>query len=232
MICWTLETTTTFPPSCAEDELRDRIASNLGDLQRRISSSGRSLDSVRIVAVTKTFPAAVVHAVAQVGLLDVGENYADELHDKRSENHDALTWHYLGHLQSNKIARIARDADVIEGVSRLKEIESLARANFHGTLFVQLDVTERDVRNGAPAGEIPMLVERARALELRVTGLMTVAPPDSRVAREAFEMVARLADDLGLAERSMGMSDDLELALAAGTTQIRVGRALVGERKI
>jgi uncharacterized pyridoxal phosphate-containing UPF0001 family protein len=187
--------------------------------------------SVRVVAVTKTFPAPVVAAAYAAGLRVVGENYASELIAKRAATRGLdLTWHFLGALQSNKIARIAAAADVLCSVSRVRELERLAAVKPGARLYVEVDFTDLPTRRSAAPDEVAGLVARGRALGLDVAGLMTVAPPDLVGARAAFNATAALADELGLAERSMGMSDDLELALACGSTEIRVGRALFGPR--
>ncbi len=223
--------TTTFPVSSAESELTERVARNLAALRERIAAAGRDPSRVRVVAVTKTFGPEAVRAAAFVGLDAVGENYLVELEDKRRDLGDvALAWHYLGALQSNKIARVAEVADVICSVSRVKEIERLAGVGATARIYVQVDYTARDERNGAPPGDVAGLVSLARERGLGIVGLMTVAPPDPALAQVAFRETAQLADDLDLEVRSMGMSDDLELACRWGTTEVRVGRALFGPR--
>ncbi len=181
--------------------------------------------------MTKTFGFDVVRAAVAAGLGALGENYLRELEDKRSATRDLTArWHYLGALQGNKIARVSAVADVIEGVSRDKELVRLAALGCRSALYVEVDVTGDAARSGAPATEVPALVTRGRELGLDVRGLMTVAPPDPSGARVAFATVRDLADTLGLPERSMGMSDDFELACDFGTTEVRLGRALFGDR--
>jgi uncharacterized pyridoxal phosphate-containing UPF0001 family protein len=221
---------TTFPASSAND-LVQRVADNLAAVRARIASTGRDLASVRIVAVTKTFGVDAVHAAVSNGLTNLGENYVDELCQKRTQSDDAtITWYYLGAVQSNKVRRVVECADVICGVSRLKELERVATYAPSRRLYVQVDYTGSPERNGAAEGDVPILVERGRALDLDVRGLMTVAPNDPEGARRAFRSLGALADDLGLAERSMGMSDDLEVACEYGTSEVRIGRALFGAR--
>ena len=223
--------TTTFPASSAEGELTERVARNLAALRERIAATGRDPSAVRVVAVTKTFGPEAVRAAASAGLDAVGENYLGELEDKRALLGDvAVAWHYLGALQSNKIVRVAAVSDVICTVSRDKEIERLAVISATARLYVQVDCTDLARRNGAAPGEVAELVGRARERGLAVVGLMTVAPPDPAGAEDAFRETARLADELGLEVRSMGMSDDLELACRWGTSEVRVGRALFGPR--
>lgn len=219
---------TTFPASSA-NELLERVGANLDVVRRRIVASGRDLESVRIVAVTKTFGVHEVLAAVALGLHHFGENYVDELCAKRDAAPEA-TWHFLGALQSNKIARVGVCADVVSGVSREKELSKIAALASPSTLDIQVDFTGRAERNGVAPGEVAYLVSRARELNLNVRGLMVVAPPEPSAAREAFVRTVALADSLGLTERSMGMSEDLEIACEAGTTEVRLGRALFGPR--
>jgi PLP dependent protein len=186
---------------------------------------------VRVVAVTKTFGPEVVRAAAGAGLGVVGENYVAELVAKRDATRDLeLTWHFLGALQTNKIARVCAAADVLCSVSRDRELERIAAARPGARVYVEADFTDAPTRTGASPARVAGLVGRGRDLGLDVAGIMTVAPTDPAGAARAFAAAAALADGLGLAERSMGMSDDFELALAHGSTEIRVGRARFGPR--
>ena len=222
---------TTSPAFSGNSDLVKRITANLAEIRKRISSTGRDPDGIRIVAVTKMFDAHVVRAASLVGLRFVGENYLDELTLKREVTSDlALTWHYLGALQTNKIVKLCANADLLCGVSRLKEVEKIARAKEGMAIYVQVDFTGAAGRNGAEPGEVGAIVDRARDEGLDVRGLMTVAPNDREATRRAFAAASLLADDLGLVERSMGMSDDLEIACEQGTSEVRLGRALFGPR--
>lgn len=221
--------TTTCPASCAK-ALPDVLRENLARIHQQIADAGRDPSSVRIVAVTKTWGSDAVRAAFEAGLRHVGENYLAELEAKRPEGPDGLCWHYLGALQTNKIARIAAQASVISGVSRAKEIAKLAQVAPASTIDVQVDVTGLAQRNGAPAAEVPDLVAQARDAGLTVRGLMVVAPPEALSADRAFALVADLADHLGVTERSMGMSDDFVAACRRGSTEVRLGRVLFGPR--
>jgi uncharacterized pyridoxal phosphate-containing UPF0001 family protein len=222
---------TTSPASSANPELVARVAQNLATLRARIATTGRDPATVRVVAVTKTFGVEAVRAAAANGLCDVGENYVDELEAKFAQSRDLdLAWFFLGPLQSNKIARVAACARVLCTVSRLKELERIAAGPLRPALYVQVDYTGGVTRNGAPASDVAALVRRARDLELDVRGLMTVAAPGLESARSAFANLAALRSDLGLVECSMGMSDDVEVACEMGTSEVRIGRALFGER--
>jgi uncharacterized pyridoxal phosphate-containing UPF0001 family protein len=171
-----------------------------------------------------------VEAARAVGLVDIGENYAAELRAK-APGPDGTRWHFLGAIQRNKVPALAGLVAVWQSVARLAEGERIAALAPGASVLVQVDSTGFEQRNGCPPAEVAALVERLGSLDLTVQGLMTVAPQgDPVAARAAFDEVARLADALGLAERSMGMTDDLEAAVAAGSTMIRVGRGLFGDR--
>lgn len=212
------------------NELDERIAQRLAQLGELLSSASRSRSDVRIVAVTKTFDVEVVHAAVRCGLTHLAENYLDELVTKKSVCPGEVTWHFLGALQSRKIPDIVRYADVIESLSRRREIDLLAREVRRPSVYIQVDYTGEVQRNGARPNELDELVGAAREAGLNLRGLMTVAPREPAAAAAAFSSLARAADRHQLAERSMGMSDDLMAALHAGSTEIRVGRALFGPR--
>jgi pyridoxal phosphate enzyme (YggS family) len=222
---------TTYPASSASEELLERVRANLGRVFERIESSGRERSSVRIVAVTKTFGVDEIRAAVALGLSTFGENYVDELCEKRSAL-DALdlSWHFLGALQTNKIARVTHCADVLCGVSREKELTRIAALSPGKAVDIQIDFTTVAQRNGAAPGEVGALVARARSLGLSVRGLMVVAPLGDAATHDAFVKTNALANEFGITERSMGMSDDLELACELGSTEVRLGRALFGPR--
>lgn len=219
---------TTFPASSA-DQLLERVGANLDAVRQRIAATGRDPRGVRIVAVTKSFGVEEVLAASALGLCHFGENYVDELCAKRGAAPEG-TWHFLGALQTNKIARVLACADVLSGVAREKELTRLAGLSCARVVDIQVDFTGRAERNGVPPEEVFPLVTRARELNVNVRGLMVVAPVGVDEAREAFVRTVALADSLGLAERSMGMSEDLEIACEAGSTEVRLGRALFGPR--
>jgi pyridoxal phosphate enzyme (YggS family) len=208
----------------------EALAEHLGEVRQRIADAGRDPSTVRILAVTKTFGIEAVEAAYAAGLRAVGENYLVELEGKRPLDDSAMQWHYLGALQTNKIARIGALANVISGVSRAKELDKLAALGVTAQLDIQVDTTGLAQRNGAAPSEVLSLVAHARALGLPVRGLMTVAPPSETGAREAFALVRQLADEAQVAERSMGMSDDYALAAQYGATEVRLGRSLFGPR--
>jgi len=212
------------------------VAAGLVSVRARIAAAGGDPDKVRIVAVTKGFGPQAVEAARDAGVLDVGENYAQELLAKdealrgSGARDPGLRWHFLGAIQRNKIAALAPVVSCWQSVARAVEGEAIARRRPGAAVLVEVDTTGTPGRNGCAPEGVPALVAGLRDRRLEVEGLMTVAPLDPDAARAAFRLVRSLADDLGLAERSMGMSDDLELAVAEGATMVRVGRALFGDR--
>ena len=201
-------------------------------MRARIARAGGDPGAVRVVGVTKGFGHDAVKAALGAGLRDLGENYAAELVAKAEESgpEGGAVWHYLGAIQRNKVAALARVVGVWQSVAREAEGARIARFAPGAAVMVQVDVTGLPGRNGCRAEGVPGLVDRLRALGLDVAGLMTVAAPGREAAASTFGEVTRLADQLELRERSMGMSDDLDEAVAAGSTMVRVGRALFGER--
>ena len=188
---------------------------------------------MRVIGVTKGFGSDAVRGAIEAGLVDVGENYAAELESKAATAAALrlpVVWHFLGAVQRNKVARLAPIVGLWQSVARPEEGARIARFAPDARVLVEIDTTGQAGRNGCPPSGARALVGDLRSDGLDVQGLMTVAPPGEVGARAAFESVTQLADDLGLEERSMGMSDDLEVAVAAGTTMVRIGRALFGER--
>jgi hypothetical protein len=224
-------TISTSPPSSASDAVAERLHS----VRLRIEQAGGDPATVRVVAVTKGFGPEAVIAARDAGLYDIGENYANELLEKASvvegdRSTSPLRWHFLGAIQRNKVAHLAPVVGVWQSVSRAEEGARIARFSPSATVLVEVDTTGLPGRNGCPPDAVRALVARLRDDGLDVRGLMTVAAPGPEAASAAFATVRSLADELGLEERSMGMTDDLEAAVRAGTTMVRIGRALFGER--
>ncbi len=208
------------------------VAGRLAAVRARIEAAGGDPSRVRVVAVTKGFGPEHVEAARAAGLGDVGENYAAELLAKQAAVPDpGLSWHFLGAVQRNKVARLAPVVSWWHGVTRVEEGVAVARRRRDAKLLVEVDVTGLPGRRGCAPGAVADLVRSLGDQGVPVAGLMAVgAPGASGRTREGFALVRRLADELSLPERSMGMSDDLELAVAEGSTLVRVGRALFGGR--
>jgi len=210
------------------------VAGRLAELRERIEAADRDPAGVRVVAVTKGFDDAAVATAYRVGLRDIAENHADELVAKASVPFDfsaELTWHLIGAIQRRKVKALAEHVGCWQTVSRTEEVETLARYAPQAQVFVQVDTTGLAGRNGCTPQQVPGLVSVASSSGLQVRGLMTVGPPGPPLqVRNGFELVARIGRDVGVEELSMGMSEDLDIALRAGSTMVRVGRALFGSR--
>jgi pyridoxal phosphate enzyme (YggS family) len=218
------------------DAVRARIA-------EACARAGRRPGDVSLLAVTKTHPPAAVDYAARYGLGAVGENRVQEGVEKRAMTSAPISWELIGHLQSNKAVLAVRTFDRIQGVDSAKLVDRLdaAACELGKVLPVLLQVNSAGdpAKFGAAPEDAPGLLEAAMGRRgLRVEGLMTIAPlsEDPSAARRAFESLRAIRDRLAtqfgtpLAELSMGMSGDMGEAIAAGSTQVRVGTALFGER--
>jgi pyridoxal phosphate enzyme (YggS family) len=202
-------------------------------VRRRIEAASTDPGSVRIVAVTKGFGADAVEAAAAVGLRDIGENYGGELQAKAATLQGLdVDWHFLGAVQRNKVARLAPVVSWWQSLSRVEEGRAIAKRCPGARVLVQVDVAGLPGRGGCPPEEAAGLVSALRDEDLAVEGLMAVGPPGPpEGSRPGFALVSGLADRLDLAVRSMGMTDDLEVAVSEGSTMVRLGRALFGDRR-
>jgi pyridoxal phosphate enzyme (YggS family) len=223
------------------------ITANLQAVRQRIESAahaaGRPPGSVALVAVSKTFPAAAVRAAADAQQRDFGENYVHEGVSKVLELKAlGLAWHYIGPIQSNKTRPIAEHFDWVHSVDRAKIAERLSQARpaESGDLQVciQVNVSGESSKSGVEPGELAPLARQVAALpRLKLRGLMAVPEPtpDVGLQRQRFAQLRELRDRLNregfaLDTLSMGMSADLEAAIAEGATLVRVGTAIFGER--
>ena len=189
-------------------------------------------EGVRLVAVTKTFGIDAIHAAVAAGCDGIGENKAQELVTKMQVLENRPPVHFIGRLQTNKVRSLAALVDVFESVDRKSLAEELAKRAPGATVLVQVNATGEQHKGGVPIVETPDLVDVCRSLGLRVAGLMTVGPTEgaAEAAGPAFRAVRALRDELGLEVCSMGMSDDYEVAVAEGSTQVRVGSVIFGPR--
>ena len=204
------------------------MAERVAAVRARIAEAGG--EGVTLVAVTKGFGPEVVAAAVAAGIEDVGESYAQELVAKAAVV-DAPRWHFVGRLQANKVRALADTVDLWQSVDRPRLVDELAQRAPGAKVLVQVDVTGEPSKGGCPPADVPALVERAADAGLEPKGLMAVGPlgpPEE--ARPGFRALVGLAERLGLAERSIGMSGDLEVAVQEGATMVRVGTALVGPR--
>ena len=216
------------------NSVRERIAA----ATRR---SGRTPDSVRLVAVSKTQPPEKMRAVHRAGAREFGENYVQEAVAKRAALADLsdIRWHLIGHLQRNKVAQalgcfgLIHSLDSVHLASRLARLDETAPVE----VLIQVNVDDEATKHGVAPQEVEALLDAVRGI-VKVSGLMTIpAPPmAAEGSRRSFARLRELRDDLArstgleLGELSMGMSDDFEVAIEEGATIVRIGRAIFGER--
>lgn len=221
---------------------RDELAANLADVDARIAAAcaaaGRSRDEVTLVGITKTWPASDAALLRDLGVTDLGENRDQEARPKAAEV-TGVRWHFVGQLQTNKAASVASYADVVHAVDRAPLVAALGkgarRAERTVTALVQVSLDGDPDRGGALPEDVLALAEEVVATEgLLLGGVMAVAPlgadPIPSFARLAQVAALVAAAHPGATVVSAGMSDDLEPAIAAGATHVRVGTALLGHR--
>ena len=222
------------------------IAANLQAVRARIDAAclaaGRHPESVQLLAVSKTWPAASVREATAAGQRAFGENYLQEALDKMAQiaaPEPDLEWHFIGPLQSNKTRPVAESFSWVHSVDRLKIAERLAaqRPKHLAPLqsCIQVNVSGEASKSGCQPAELPALAHAVAALPgMALRGLMAIPEPSDDPARqrEQFALLRRLRDslDLELDTLSMGMSHDLEAAIMEGSTLLRIGTAIFGER--
>jgi pyridoxal phosphate enzyme (YggS family) len=210
------------------------VSEAVGSLRKRILLAGGS--NIALVGVTKTFGSDAWRFAKEAGCDAVGENYAQEVVQKADEVAiaDRLPVHFIGQLQSNKIKQLAGIVDVWQSVDRLALLTEIAKRSSQAgaEVFIQVNVTGEDGKGGCTPGEVGELIRSAIDVGLTVGGLMTVGPTreDPVMTRSAFRMLRSLVDEHGLRHCSMGMTGDLEIAIEEGSTMVRVGSALFGNR--
>lgn len=225
------------------DQLRTGLAAVESRIAAACDDAGRDPADVRLVVVTKTFPASDVRLLAELGVTDVAENKQQELTAKHAEvaSDVPVRWHFVGHLQSNKAGAVAEVADVVHSVDRAKLVGAMERRaqergrDLEVLLQVGLDPAGSEHRSGAGPVDLPALADRVVASDrLVLRGLMAVAPLGEDPA-DAFARLAEIRTGFLLAYPSAtwlsaGMSGDLEHAVRAGATHVRVGSAVLGSR--
>ena len=226
---------------------REELALRLAEVRRRIAkaceAAGRDVSELTLIAVTKTRPASDVRLLSELGITDVGENRDAEAAPKAAQCADlalkGLTWHFIGQLQTNKCASVVRYASIVHSVDRLRLIRALGRAArgagqvIEGLVEVSLDGDP--ARGGAVPDQVPALAEALAAEEgLVLGGVMAIAPltmePADAFARLLASAAAVRAVRPAATVISAGMSGDLEAAVEAGATHLRIGTALLGDR--
>lgn len=219
--------------------LADNLAATRDRIRRAATASGRDPESVTLIVVTKTYPADDVRRLVDLGVREFGENRVQEAAAKSDAGAFAGTrLHLIGQLQTNKAAQAIRYADAIHTLDRAKLVAPLARASAatdrHPAILIQVSLDGDPARGGAPVADVPALVESALAAGLALRGVMAVPPLGTDPAR-AFADLARIRERVlkqapAATMMSAGMSADLEAAVAAGATHLRVGSAILGSR--
>jgi pyridoxal phosphate enzyme (YggS family) len=216
--------------------LQDRLSSVHDRIASAAARAHRTPSDVRLIAVTKVFPATAILDAYSLGLRDFGENYVQEFEGKApllTGLQDAR-FPLIGHLQSNKARRASELFQVIQTVDSPKLARRLGEADHPLEVMIEVKLSEEGSKSGADPADVPAIVDACRASSsLRLLGLMTV-PPWSENAEESRPYFARLreiAATHNLPELSMGMSHDMEVAIEEGATAVRVGTALFGKRK-
>jgi pyridoxal phosphate enzyme (YggS family) len=214
------------------DEAAGRVRAVRDRIEAAARRAGRDPAGVTLLAASKTVAAARIADVLALGVIDVGENRAQELLAKAPElaaEPQPPRWHFVGRLQRNKVAALAPWVTRWESVDRRQLGAAIARRAPDASVLVEVNLDNEPQKGGCAPSEVPVLADELRGLGLRVDGLMTVHPQHGE-PRRWFAALRDLAARLELPELSMGMTDDFEVAVEEGATIVRVGRALFGER--
>lgn len=223
------------------------IEENVAHARERIAKAcaraGRPPEAVTLIAVTKTFGIQSVREVVTAGVTDVGENFVQEFVSKYNEiGSQNVRWHFIGHLQRNKVKEIVGRVQLIHSVDSFRLAEAIAKRavaiGLTADILLEVNTSGEDSKFGVTAENTAPLFKAVSALQgVNVKGLMTIGPflPDPEQSRPAFRMLRNLRDSLRneeaeLTELSMGMSGDFEVAIEEGATMVRIGTALFGKR--
>ena len=218
------------------------VEKNVREVERRIERAckraGRSSGEVTLVAVTKTTSVPSILAAFDAGIRHFGENRVQEARPKIAELESLkpdITWHMIGHLQSNKAKTACDIFDIIHSVDSLKLARTLSGCcRKQMPVLVEVNIASEETKCGFALAEVEQAVQQIKGLpNLRVDGLMTIAPwvADAERVRPVFRCLRELGEQLGLSHLSMGMTDDFEIAIEEGATMVRIGRAIFGERE-
>jgi len=219
------------------------IEQNVQELQQRIAAAceraGRSPGEVTLVAVTKAIEVPAIEAAFNAGIRNFGENRVQEAKPKIEQLEGLradLTWHMVGHLQTNKAKTAVDIFDIIHSVDSLRLAETLSRHSQKKLpVFIEVNVSAEATKGGFGLPEVDEAIRQiGRLPNIEIEGLMTIAPwvSDAEEVRPVFRQLRQLRDALGLRHLSMGMTDDFEVAIEEGATLVRIGRAIFGERRM
>jgi pyridoxal phosphate enzyme (YggS family) len=224
------------------------ISENIRNIRDRIAHAceriGRDPSEVTLIAVAKTFSSASIAEAAQAGVADIGENYVQEMNRKQQElSESAIRWHFIGHLQKNKVRSIIADVHMIHSVDSVALGQEIStRATEQGrtaTVLIQVNTSHEGTKFGVEVRDARAVAERVMALpNIAVAGFMTIGPflPDPEDSRPAFKELAGIrrafaTDGIFFPHLSMGMTNDFEIAVEEGATLVRVGTAIFGRRE-
>jgi len=227
------------------------ISANIEQIRERIASAcrraGRRPEEVTLLAVAKTFPAELVGEAVRAGVVDIGENYVQELLGKREAlSSPDIRWHFIGHLQSNKVRQIAEWIHLVHALDSMSLARDLnGRAAQTGRTIealVEVNTTGEETKFGLPPESVHGFIQALEPLShIRIAGLMTIGPflPDPEGSRPMFRTLRLLRDTVASAPQanvdlrhlSMGMTGDFEVAIEEGATIVRIGTAIFGSRK-
>ena len=212
------------------------VQTRLNIVRDRIRSAGGDPSAVAIVGVTKGLPAEIVGVALDVGLAELGENYAQELVAKAAwlaehRPNAAVQWQFIGRVQRNKVRVLSPIVALWQSVDRQAVLDEVAHRAPGARVLVQVNTTGEPQKAGCDPLVIGSLLEHGSLLGLHIVGLMTVGPTDQSIdPRPGFARLRTLVDQHGLDRCSMGMTEDLEAAVAEGSNMVRIGRALFGPR--
>ena len=226
------------------------VLENYKAIDRRVreaaSRAGRDREEIVLIAVSKTKPVELVLELAEAGVKDFGENHAQELVQKYDVIHEGINWHFIGHLQRNKVKYVVGRACLIHSVSSLRLAEEINKESLKkgvvSDILLEVNIADEETKSGISDEEAEALLRAVSVFPaVRVRGLMAIAPPvdDPEENRGYFRQMRELKDRLNglglpnvdLTELSMGMTGDLEVAVEEGATMVRVGTAIFGERQ-
>ena len=209
--------------------LSQQIAERVGAIESLIRQ--RADREVTLIAVTKGFTVKEIDAAKRAGIVNFGENYAQEMKAKNLDTEDECIWHFIGQLQSNKVRQICHMVQVWHSVTSMKLAKEIEKRSEFSDILLQVNMDNRGNNLGINQSDLPVFLEQLQGMKINVRGLMTMGVAgDLESTRKNFISLRRLADIHGLPDCSMGMSGDLEIALECGTTMLRIGTGIFGNR--
>ena len=226
----------------SQSDIRQNFQNVLEKIRFHAEKVGREPDESKVVAVTKNHPIEVVRAAYEIGMRVFGENYAQELRDKAKNMPEDIQWHFIGRIQTNKLKYVVPVAEYIHSVYRIEEMEEIEKLAVRfgkiQKVLIEVNVSNEETKGGLRPEEIRQFIKECSSYKnVNVVGLMTMAPfiepEDTRpYFRKLFELREELRNDYPeIKELSMGMTNDFTVAVEEGSTMVRIGTAIFGERE-